>query len=101
MSAVPLASLFLAKLDPFRGTLDYCSAGHPPAFLLRADGEMESLSEGDPLLGVVASAAYAQGRVQMRPGDLLVTYSDGILDSVNNGGEDFGVERLKWQLRHA
>lgn len=99
MAAVPLASLFLGKLDPFRGTLDYCSAGHPPAFLLRADGEMESLSEGGPLVGVVASAAYKQGRVQMRPGDVLVTYSDGILDSVNSDGDDFGAQRLKLQLR--
>ncbi len=101
MSAVPLASLFLAKLDPFTGTLDYCSAGHPPAFLLRESGDMESLSEGGPLLGVVGSAAYAQGRVQFRPGDLLVAYSDGILDSVNSEGDDFGYERLKWQLRNA
>jgi phosphoserine phosphatase RsbU/P len=98
---VPLASLFLAKLDPFTGVLDYCSAGHPPAFLLRASGEMESLSEGGPLVGVVALAAYAQGRVQLRPGDVLVAYSDGILDSVNQTGEDFGSERLKLQLRNA
>src|SRR5205807_6120225 len=42
----PFASLFLAKLDPITGLLDYCSAGHPPALLLRASGEIESLSEG-------------------------------------------------------
>src|SRR5882762_5756825 len=42
----PLASLFLAKLDPATGKLDYCSAGHPPAFLLRANGQLEMLSEG-------------------------------------------------------
>jgi serine phosphatase RsbU (regulator of sigma subunit) len=100
MSAVPLASLFLGKLDPFTGMLDYCSAGHPPAFLLRADGNMESLSEGGPLVGVVASAEFSQGRVQLRPRDVLVTYSDGILDSSNSEGEEFGYERLKWQIRN-
>src|SRR4051812_40453270 len=42
----PLASLFLAKLDVVTGDLRYCSAGHPPAFLLRANGEFESLSDG-------------------------------------------------------
>src|SRR5437762_12213758 len=42
----PLASLFLAKLDSATGILDYCSAGHPPAFLLRANGKLEPLSEG-------------------------------------------------------
>jgi serine phosphatase RsbU (regulator of sigma subunit) len=99
MSAVPLATLFLATLDPFTGRLDYCSAGHPPALLLRADGWMESLSEGGPLLGVVPSASFAQGRVELRPGDVLVAYSDGVLDSTNNAGEDFGYQRLKQQLR--
>ena len=54
-SVAPLASLFLARLDPKTGQLEYCSAGHPPALLLRADGRLESLSEGGPLLGVVPS----------------------------------------------
>src|SRR5438876_1422837 len=45
-SAVPLASMFLANLDPITGFFQYCSAGHPPAFLLRANGNPEPLSEG-------------------------------------------------------
>ncbi len=99
MPAVPLASLFLASLDPCAGTLDYCSAGHPPALLRRAGGELEPLSEGGPLLGVMASASFNQGRAHLRPGDWLVAYSDGILDSANQAGEDFGGERLKTQVR--
>jgi serine phosphatase RsbU (regulator of sigma subunit) len=43
-AVAPLASLFLARLDP-TGRLDYCNAGHPPALLLRADGRLESLWE--------------------------------------------------------
>ncbi len=101
MPAVPLVSLFLARLDPLAGTLDYCSAGHPPALLLRAGGELEPLSEGGPLLGVAAGASFVQGRTHLRPGDVLVAYSDGILDSVNRAGEYFGYERWKAQLRHA
>src|SRR5881296_1212396 len=61
----PLASLFLAKLDSATGLFDYCSAGHPPAFLLRASGKMESLSEGGLLLGVLADAPYAKGTVKL------------------------------------
>src|SRR6202521_4918655 len=49
----PLVSLFLAKLNPITGLVQYCSAGHPPAFLLRAGGELELLSDGGLLLGVV------------------------------------------------
>src|SRR6266850_2101116 len=57
-SVVPLASLFLAKLDPSTGLVKYCSAGHPPAFLLRANGNLELLSEGGLLLGVLGEASY-------------------------------------------
>src|ERR1043166_4724845 len=95
----PLASLFLAKLDSGTGVLEYCSAGHPPAFLLRANGKMESLCEGGLLLGVLADAAYARGTVKLNFGDMLLVYSDGIIESLNNAGEEFGYHRLESQLR--
>ena len=97
----PLASLFLARLDPITGRLDYCSAGHPPALLLRADGGLESLSEGGPLLGVVTAAAFDQGSVQLLAGDLLLICSDGILESFNGADQEFGQERLEIELRNA
>src|SRR6266571_2511259 len=97
----PLASLFLAKLDPATGLLDYCSAGHPPAFLLRASGKMESLSEGGLLLGVLADAAYSRGTVKLNFGDMLLVYSDGIIESLDKAGEEFGYQRLETQLRRA
>jgi serine phosphatase RsbU (regulator of sigma subunit) len=97
----PLASLFLATLDSTTGRLDYCSAGHPPAFLLRADGQLESLSEGGTLLGVVPEASFARGRVELRAGDVMLAYSDGILEARNNADQEFGYERLEAQLRRA
>ena len=100
-SLAPLASLFLARLDPATGRLDYCSAGHPPTLLLRADGQMESLSEGGPLLGVLPEASFARGRVDLCVGDLLVAYSDGILEARNSADQEFGFERLEAQLRRA
>jgi sigma-B regulation protein RsbU (phosphoserine phosphatase) len=100
-SVAPLASLFLARLDPVSEKLEYCSAGHPPALLLRADGQLESLSEGGPLLGVLPAAAFDQGNVQLRAGDLLLICSDGILESFNQADQEFGYERLEAQLRSA
>jgi sigma-B regulation protein RsbU (phosphoserine phosphatase) len=97
----PLATLFLAKLDPIAGRLDYCSAGHPPALLLRADGKLELLSEGGPLLGAIPGASFAKASVELRAGDLLLVCSDGILESANEAGEEFGSERLEAQLRNA
>jgi sigma-B regulation protein RsbU (phosphoserine phosphatase) len=100
-SVAPLASLFLAKLDPFTGTLHYCSAGHPPAFFLRANGKLELLSEGGLLLGVTSTAPYVSGCVKLDAGDVLLTYSDGVLESLNDTGEEFGYARLETQLRQA
>jgi serine phosphatase RsbU (regulator of sigma subunit) len=100
-AAVPLASLFLAKLDPATGMLNYCSAGHPPALLLRASGKLELLSEGGMLLGVLPAASYVSGCVELGIGDVLMIYSDGITESLNSTGEEFGYARLEAQLRRA
>ncbi len=97
----PLASLFLAKLDPITGVVRYCSAGHPPAFLLRANGNLEFLSEGGMLLGVLPATPYLSGYLELAPGDVLMVYSDGITESLNYGGEEFGYARLEAQLRSA
>ena len=97
----PLASLFLARLDPVTGKLDYCSAGHPPALLRRADGRLESHSEGGPLLGVIPGASFVSGCMELRAGDLFLICSDGILESRDNSEDEFGDERLKAQLRSA
>ena len=99
--SVPLASLFLARLDPATGKLDYCSAGHPPAFLLRACGQLELLSDGGTLLGVVADASFVSGSVELRVGDVLLAYSDGVLEARDRADQEFGFERLEAQLRRA
>ena len=100
-STVPLASLFVARLDSVSGRLDYCSAGHPPALLLRANGDLESLSDGGLLLGVLPTAPYERGSVELGPGDVVLAYSDGVLEALNNSEEEFGFSRIKSQLRSA
>ena len=100
-SIMPLASLFLAKLDPITGFVKYCSAGHPPAVLLRANGKLELLSEGGMLLGVVPATSYVSGGFELEAGDVLMIYSDGIIESLNEAGEEFGYARLEAQLRRA
>src|SRR5262245_13040947 len=100
-SLAPLASLFMARLDPATGRLDYCSAGHPPAILLRADGQLESLSIGGPLVGVLPDASFARGSVELRAGDILLAYSDGIIESRDVKDQEFGYERLKAELLRA
>ena len=100
-SVAPLTSLFLAKLDPASGRLDYSNAGHPPALLLRANGELELLSEGGVLPGVVPAASFVEGSVHLNAGDVLLVCSDGILESLNDADQEFGYMRLEAQLRRA
>jgi serine phosphatase RsbU (regulator of sigma subunit) len=97
----PLTSLLVMRLDPATGRLDYCSAGHPPTLLLRADGQLEWLSVGGMLLGMAPDASFTTGRVELRGGDVLLAYSDGVLESRNSADEEFGHERLEAQLRLA
>ena len=97
----PLTSLFVARLDAASERIDYCSAGHPPALLLRADGQLELLSDGGPVLGAVPDALFDCGSVRLGHGDLLLACSDGILESFNEAEQEFGNMRLQTELRRA
>ena len=100
-SVAPLSSLFVARLNSGSGTLDYCSAGHPPALLLRADNKLENLSEGGPVLGVVPAAKFDYGSVQLDDNDAVLVCSDGILESFNEADQEFGNRRLETEFRRA
>ena len=100
-SVEPLSSLIVARLDTFSGKLEYCSAGHPPALLLRQNGILELLSDGGPVLGAVPNAFFDRGSVELDTGDLLLACSDGILESFNEADQEFGNMRLQTELRRA
>lgn len=100
-SVAPLSSLFVARLEANAGTLDYCSAGHPPALLLRENGALESLSDGGPVLGVVPEARFDCGSVRLDRGDAVLICSDGILESFNEADQEFGLRRLEAEFRRA
>jgi serine phosphatase RsbU (regulator of sigma subunit)/pSer/pThr/pTyr-binding forkhead associated (FHA) protein len=87
-------TFFLASLDPATGRLDYVNAGHNPPLLVRAGGEVEKLTEGGLVLGMFDTYGYDGGTVEMRRGDTLVVYSDGVTETWDPGGEEFGEERL-------
>ena len=97
----PLVTLFVARLDSTTGELDYASAGHPSGMLLRSDGKLESLSEGGPILGFLPAADFSTGHVKTKPGDLLLAYSDGIIEARDIADQEFGEARLETYLRRA
>jgi serine phosphatase RsbU (regulator of sigma subunit) len=99
--AAPFVTAFLARIDCDSGQLAYCNAGHFAPILLRADGQAELLEAGGPLLGAVEDATFQSGDVHLRPGDMLVAYSDGVLECQNEAGEEFGSGRLLAALRQS
>jgi sigma-B regulation protein RsbU (phosphoserine phosphatase) len=90
------ATLFSCYFDPQSGVLRYVNAGHPPPLLVRQGHrgrlEVEHLHKGGPVLGVLPSALYTQSDVNIEPGDLLVMFSDGILEAQNEHDEEFGED---------
>ncbi|MBD3780440.1 MAG: SpoIIE family protein phosphatase [Micrococcales bacterium] len=74
------ATAFHARLDPATGDLAYADAGHGLTLVVRADGTWERLDALGLPLGASDEAARALGRTTLERGDLLVTFSDGVLD---------------------
>jgi serine phosphatase RsbU (regulator of sigma subunit) len=95
----PFVTAFFARIDCHRGELTYCNAGHFPPILLRANGLVELLETGGPLLGALEGAEFDSGELTLEPGDTLVTYSDGVLECRNASEEEFGLERMLEVLR--
>ncbi len=77
------------------GRLGFTNAGHNPALLVRADGAVERLGATGPPIGLLAEAKFTQQERTLAPGDLLVLYTDGIVEACDPEDEEFGIERLE------
>jgi sigma-B regulation protein RsbU (phosphoserine phosphatase) len=87
-------SMFYGELEG-NGNFLYVNAGHPPPFHLAASGDVTFLEAGGVVLGPLADVSYERGFVAVEPGDLLVLYTDGIVEARARGvGDEYGVDRL-------
>lgn len=91
--AARYATLFLAVYESGTGRLTYANAGHLPPLLLSEDGSVQRLDVGGTVVGLLEFVAYDEATVQMRPGDLLVAFTDGLTEPERDE-EDFGEARL-------
>ena len=94
-------TLFMAKLNPSERTMSYASAGHVPGILVNraADEKARFLSLGPPL-GIFKDHAYTQSEtVSLEDGDVLFLMTDGVLETLDRDGEEFGVEGAVRYLR--
>jgi sigma-B regulation protein RsbU (phosphoserine phosphatase) len=95
-----LMTFFYSILDTRTGILTYANAGHLHPYLYRAStGAVEILPSASYPLGVRSNASYPEKQVQLYPGDLLVFYSDGIIEAKSPEGEEFGFDRLEGYVR--
>jgi hypothetical protein len=89
-------SLFWCFFDRRESVLRYVNAGHLPPLLVRyeeaAGPRIIRLDQGGPVLGLLPGARYTQAVEPVLPGDLLVVFSDGILEATDASGAEFGEE---------
>jgi serine phosphatase RsbU (regulator of sigma subunit) len=87
-------SFFYAVLDSVEHRLTYCNAGHNPPLLVRADGTSTELNAAGAVLGQFPNWIYEQSDVQMRSGDQLLLFTDGLVEACNALEESFGEGNL-------
>jgi sigma-B regulation protein RsbU (phosphoserine phosphatase) len=87
-------TFFMGSLDPSSGRVSYVNAGHNPPLLVRADGSVDTLAEGGMVLGFFDPADYGEGTAELRPGDMLVVFSDGVTETWSAADEEYGEARL-------
>ena len=91
-------TLFYALLEPVSGRLEYICAGHPFPLLRRQSGAIVKLGSGSFPLGLRRRLELRIGTDAMHPGDLLLLYTDGIPEALDDEGEAFGFERLQQEF---
>jgi sigma-B regulation protein RsbU (phosphoserine phosphatase) len=75
------------------GTLTYCNGGHNPPFVIGAGGARR-LEVGGPVIGLLEMAPFDQETVKLEPGDVVISFSDGVSEAMSQSGEEFGDDRL-------
>jgi phosphoserine phosphatase RsbU/P len=93
-------TFFYAQFDQMSQRLTYVNAGHNPPFFFRANPshDFRSLSSGGMFVGMFEHCGYEQEVVQMRPGDALIAFTDGLPEARNAQDEEFDEERIKEAL---
>jgi sigma-B regulation protein RsbU (phosphoserine phosphatase) len=86
-------TLYYATIDVAERTMTYCNCGHEPAVLIR-DGHPLDLEKGGLVLGVDPCAKYEIETVELRDGDCLLFYTDGLVDAMDFNSELWGRDRM-------
>ena len=87
------ASMIYFHVIPGKGKLKYVNAGHLPPLLLKEE-TVEEMPKGDAALGIIKDSKFKEQKLELKQGEVLVVYSDGVTEAANEIGQFFGKERL-------
>src|ERR1700686_160835 len=93
------ATLFFAEYDDRAQLMRYVNCGHLAGLLLRCNDSLERLESTSTVLGLFRDWDFSIGECQLHPGDAIALYTDGVTESFNSAGEEFGEQRLTEALR--
>jgi sigma-B regulation protein RsbU (phosphoserine phosphatase) len=89
-------TLFLGVVNPKTGEVRYASAGHNPPLFIHGNGDITYLEgSGDMVAGAMEGCTYREDRLTMRPGDVLLLYTDGVTEAMNAEQALYSPERLR------
>jgi len=88
------ATLMYGILNPELNEIVFCNAGHNNPFLFSVDGNVKELKTGGLLLGCFPDSVYEEEKISINRNDLIVIFSDGISEAMNENEEEYGEERL-------
>jgi sigma-B regulation protein RsbU (phosphoserine phosphatase) len=89
------ATLFYGVVDEATRTLHYVNAGHNPPIMIRPDGSNIWLTTGGAPVGLFPDSTYEEGSILLGSGDLILAYTDGVIESLNPSHCEWGTEGLR------
>lgn len=92
-------TMFLAILDPITHVLSYVNAGHNPPYIVDVDGTLTELKAGGPVVGIMHPMFFESRQVEMKPGSVLLLYTDGVTEAENEHGDMFEEPLLEQFLK--
>ncbi len=88
------ATFFYCVYEDYLRRLVYVNAGHNPPIVFRAESGTERLETGGLFVGMLPDVVYKKGQIDLKRGDVLLIYSDGLTEAMNSQDEEFGEEQV-------
>ncbi len=100
LNGLRFTTAVLSEYNPNSRRLTYVNAGHNAPILRRANGTLETLEVGGLPLGIRPATNYETASLELKPGDALIFFTDGVVEAFNGGGEEFGNARWLNAMRN-